>query len=102
MSVPIQRLQCAIQRAYHCDSLHLWSEPVEQSFDRRTGRAGLVEVFSLVGHPLAKRCYAWLARDPDGIEHCVTVLAAPPISSAAAALALGEREIQLAGHTSGR
>jgi hypothetical protein len=33
--------------------------PVHETFQGQTVWAGEVEVFDLVGHPKAKRCYAW-------------------------------------------
>lgn len=41
---------------------------------------GVVEVFDLVGHPSASRCYAW-AYQRDGKERRVVVLHAGPIDS---------------------
>jgi hypothetical protein len=59
------------------------SVPVEERFRSRTIWKGIVEVFNLIRHPNAKRCYAW--SHPEGEdnkgERFVTVLEIPPVDS---------------------
>jgi hypothetical protein len=60
--------------------------PVKEIFDGKIAWEGDVMVFSLADHPKAKRCYAWGHRDAKGEWEITTVLEAPPIDSAAAAV----------------
>ena len=39
--------------------------PVNEIFEGQTAWQGTVEVFDLVGHPKAKRAYAWTYQDGD-------------------------------------
>ena len=64
----------AIEAKYHCHSVHLESVPVKSFADGN----GKVEVFELIGHPLAKRCYAWIEASKD---HYILALQKGPISS---------------------
>jgi hypothetical protein len=51
-----------------------------QVFEGQTAWEGTVEVFDLVGHPKAKRAYAWSYRDGNETK-CVAVLEIPPVDS---------------------
>ena len=57
--------------------------PVHELFRGETVWKGVVEQFELVGHPKAKRCYAWSHRDGpiDSEERFVAVLELPPVDS---------------------
>ena len=46
---------------------------------------GVVQVFELVGHALAKCCFAWSYRS-GGLPKVVTVLQLPPVTSPQAAV----------------
>ncbi|MGH7959464.1 MAG: hypothetical protein ACREH8_20990 [Opitutaceae bacterium] len=48
--------------------------------------AGNVEVFALLGHDEALRCYAWGHLHDDGKWEVTTVLAIPPVISASSAV----------------
>jgi hypothetical protein len=65
------------------DASHLASVPVREEFNGRVIWDGTVEVFALVNHPKAQRCYAWShssgADDKD--ERFVAVLELPPVVS---------------------
>jgi hypothetical protein len=52
---------------------------VEQ-FEGQTAWQGTVEVFDLIGHPKAKRAYAWTYRDGDN-HKTIAVLEIPPVDS---------------------
>jgi len=52
---------------------------VEQ-FEGKIAWQGMVEVFDLIGHPQAKRAYAWTYRDGDQ-NKTITVLGVPPVDS---------------------
>ena len=62
--------------------------PVRQEFAGRNAWVGLVDVFTLVGHVAASRCYAWEehADVEDGKAKVHAVLAIPPVRSAADAV----------------
>jgi hypothetical protein len=49
-------------------------------FGSQVAWEGIVEVFNIVGHPEAKRCYAWSYKG-DGGDQFVTVLEIPPVDS---------------------
>lgn len=55
----IQTLKEAIKRLHGCESVHVETVPIVETFQGKTVWAGNVEVFGLVEHPKAKRCYAW-------------------------------------------
>jgi hypothetical protein len=76
----IKTLQEAIKATHGCDSQHLGSEQVCEEFDGQIAWQGTVEVFDLVGHPKAKRAYAWTYRDGDQ-NKTVAVLEIPPVDS---------------------
>src|SRR6266566_4623738 len=78
--IDVKRLQKAIREAHGCDSQHVASEQVYESFEGRTAWQGTVEVFDLIGHPKAKRAYAWTYQDHDQ-NKTVTVLHIPPVDS---------------------
>ena len=62
--------------------------PVTEIFQGEIVWAGEVEVFDLIGHPKAKRAYAWSHREgkDDQGERFVTVLEIPPVVSALTAV----------------
>jgi hypothetical protein len=86
----------AIRRNYGCQARHVESVQVTETFQGRILWHGTVEVFALVGHPTAKRCYAWGYWLGGGSERVVAVLEEPPVDSAVtavrAALVSGSRQ----------
>ena len=70
----------AIRATHGCQSLHVKSVPVVEQFEGKTAWRGTVEVFDLIGHPKAKRAYAWRYRDGDQ-NKTVTVLGIQPVDS---------------------
>jgi hypothetical protein len=76
----ITELKNAIRATHGCESLHVKSVPVKEVFKGETAWKGTVEVFDLVGHPKAKRAYAWTYRDGDQ-NKTITVLGVPPVDS---------------------
>ena len=76
----ITELKDAIRGTHGCESLHVESVPVKEVFEGQTAWEGTVEVFDLVGHPKAKRAYAWSHRDADQ-NKTVAVLEIPPVDS---------------------
>ena len=80
---PIKRLAKAITQLHGCKARHVESVPVKEIFRGKVAWQGVVEVFSITGHPKAKRCYAWnhLDGDKDEKTRIVTVLELPPVDS---------------------
>jgi hypothetical protein len=76
----IKTLQEAIKATHGCDSRHAGSEQVYELFEGQTAWQGTVEVFDLIGHPKAKRAYAWTYEDGEQ-NKTVTVLGIPPVDS---------------------
>jgi hypothetical protein len=56
------------------------SVPVRGVFNGLIAWEGIVEVFDLIGHPKAKRCYAWSFEDGTQTRS-VTALELPPVDS---------------------
>lgn len=52
-------LREAIRHMHGCESTFVESVPVHETFNGQTVWEGDVEVFALIGHPQATRCYAW-------------------------------------------
>jgi hypothetical protein len=76
----ITKLKDAIRATHGCESLHVKSVPVVEQFESKIAWQGTVEVFDLIGHPKAKRAYAWTYRDGNQ-DKTIAVLALPPVDS---------------------
>jgi len=81
-------LQKVIEHLHDCKAKWVESVPVKETFRGQTVWDGVVEVFTITGHPKAKRCYAWahLEGEKDEMTNFVTVLEIPPVNSALAAV----------------
>jgi hypothetical protein len=79
----IERLQGAINHLHGCNSTWVETVPVKEVFRGETIWIGFVEVFTLSGHPKAKKAYAWSHAEGknDTGERFVTVLEIPPVES---------------------
>ena|SRR5436190_8424270 len=79
----IERLKQVVFHLHKCDSTWIESVSVHEVFRGQTVWQGRVEVFSLSGHPKAKKAYAWshLEGASDEGERIVTVLEIPPVES---------------------
>ena len=79
----LERLERAIERLHDCNAIHADSVPVQEIVDGRTLWQGIVEVFTLIAHPKAKRCFAWPHREGrlDLGQPFHAVLEIPPIDS---------------------
>ena len=82
----IERLQMVIHQLHETGSRHLESVRVLEQFQGQTVWEGDVEVFQLVNHPKAKRCYGWSYGDP---EQFITILELPPVDSPQSAVKVG-------------
>src|SRR5688500_20173029 len=81
----IERLRDAIKRLHGCESRHVRSTPVLETFQGRIVWDGEVEVFALIGHADAQSCYAWFYEKDDEGERYFAVFGKPLIISARAA-----------------
>jgi hypothetical protein len=82
----IPELRATIRRLHRCDASHTRTEAVKQVIDGRILWEGKVEVFALLGHDDALRCYAWGNLSEMGQWEVTTVLAIPPVVSAETAV----------------
>jgi len=82
----VAELRATIRRLYQCDASHSRTEAVKEVVNGQTMWEGNVEVFALVGHDEALRCYAWGHLHEDGRWEVTTVLAIPPVVSASSAV----------------
>src|ERR1035438_6305340 len=55
----IERLQKAIREQHGCDSTHVESVRLQKTYRGQTAWSGTIEVFDLINHAKASRCYAW-------------------------------------------
>ena len=79
----IKELKDVIRKLHGVESVHVASVPVKEVFDGKTVWDGIVEVFTLHGHPKANTAYAWThtTDDLDTPKRSVTVLHIPPAIS---------------------
>lgn len=84
MSERIERIRKAVEQLHNCRATHLESVPVREAFKGQTVWEGVVETFSINGHPKAKRCYGWEIPGPK--PDYVAVLGLPPVESALTAV----------------
>jgi len=85
--VPIEALKEAIRNLHGCDSTWVESVPVKETFEGQIVWEGEVQVFDLIGHPTAKRCYAWShATGGSDKRRFVAVLHQGPVDSPQAAV----------------
>ena len=52
-------LKQAIRNLHGCDAAWVEAVPVKETFQGQTVWEGAVQVFDLIDHPTAARCYAW-------------------------------------------
>ena len=81
----IEALIDVIALSHHCHAEHVGSTLVTTSIGGQRVWEGLVDVFSVVGHPQAERAYGWSYLH-GGFPRFVTSLQIPPIKSAEAAV----------------
>jgi hypothetical protein len=79
----IDDLKVIIHKLHGAEATHRESVPVKEVFQGQTVWDGIVEVFTLHGHPKANTAYAWIhdTGDPNKPEQKVTVLHVPPVVS---------------------
>ena len=59
MDVSVTELKRAVEAQHGCKATVFQSVPIKETFGGNTVWEGVVHVFSLTGHPTAKRAYAW-------------------------------------------
>lgn len=57
--VDIDQLKRAVETEYGCTATVFQSMPIKKTFGDKILWEGVVYIFSLTGHPTAKRAYAW-------------------------------------------
>ena len=79
----IDDLRNVIRKLYGAEASHRESVPVKETFNGQTVWEGVVEVFSLHGHPHTQTAYAWAhdTDDPANPRRHVTVLHIGPVVS---------------------
>ena len=78
----IDTLREVILELHGCSSRHVSTVPVKETSQGHTVWQGLIEVFDLIDHPKADRCYAWTYQDDEGRIQYAAVLGLPPVQSA--------------------
>jgi hypothetical protein len=76
----IKALELSIQENHNCIPTHFRSIYVEEGAEKETIWKGLVEVFTLEGHPKAQIAYGWWEEEAD--VNLVTILALTPTADA--------------------
>jgi hypothetical protein len=86
MSTYTDELRSTIRRLHQCEASHTRTEAVKETINGQVLWEGNVEVFALLGHDRALRCYAWGHVNEQGQWEVTTVLAIPPVVSAGTAV----------------
>lgn len=75
-------LKKTVEQFHNCNSKWLKYVPVKETFEGETVWEGVVQVFELIDHPTAKKCYAWsyIVND-SGKRKFVAVLHQHPVIS---------------------
>lgn len=83
----IEQLIKAILDLHNCKAEWVESIPVKETFQGEVVWEGVVQVFELLDHPNAKRCYAWShSIDDSEKRQFYAVLHQPPVDSPQAAV----------------
>ena len=77
----ILALQDAIRHTHGCESRHVETVRIRETFQGKTVWDGSVEVFDLIGHPKASQGYAWGFQDDGGRWQYIAVLKIVPVDS---------------------
>ena len=85
--VSVEGLRKAIRNLHGCDSTWIQAVRVKETFKDETVWDGLVQIFNLIDHPKAMRCYAWShAIDESTKRRFVAVLHQEQVTSPGAAV----------------
>jgi hypothetical protein len=81
----LAELRATVERLHDCVAAHSRTESVTEVGEDQRRWTVRVEVFALLGHDRALRCYAW-GESREGRWEVTTVLAIPPVVSARSAV----------------
>lgn len=85
--VSVEALREAVRNLHGCESVWIESVRVKETFEGQSVWEGTVQVFDLVGHPTANRCYAWSYETGEGGKRrFIAVLHQGPVDSPQAAV----------------
>lgn len=80
-----EKIALAVERAAECAASHVETVAVVDTFRGQVMWEGAVEVYELLGHPVAKRAYGWQeGKEPD--TRYTAVLEIPPVADALTAV----------------
>lgn len=74
-------LQNSVQQKHNCGAVHSETAFVHEMVGGQTIWRGNVEVFDLVGHAKAEKCYAWVYHENDQNSRFVMVLGRDMVTS---------------------
>jgi hypothetical protein len=78
----IGSLKNVILNLHNCKSKGVESIPIKEEFEGETVWEGVVQVFNLIDHPVAPKCYAWsYLVDNKGKKKFVVALHQDPVNS---------------------
>jgi len=79
----IAQLKTAIRNMHDCEPEYVETVPVTETYQGETLWTGDVEVFTIRGHPKARRAFAWghATGKNDKARRYVAVLELPPVDS---------------------
>ena len=81
-----EALREAIRNLHGCDSVWVAAVPVKETSEGQTVWDGEVQVFDLIGHGSASRCYAWSHATEGERRRFVAVLHEGPVDTPVAAV----------------
>ena len=82
IEVETSQLKRAVEAQHGCTATFIQSVPVKETFDGKTVWDGVVHVFTVHGHPKARKAYAWSSPIEGGDKRrFFAVLHLPPVTS---------------------
>ena len=93
-------LKRAVEAQHGGTATLVQSVPIDERHDGKPVWQGVVHVFDLVGHPKAKRAYAWSSERDDGKRRFYAVLHVGPVTGpveAVRAAIVAERRVKSNG-----
>jgi hypothetical protein len=83
--VSTNELKRTVEAQHGCTATFLQSVPVKETFDGKTVWEGVVHVFTIHGHPKAKKAYAWSSPiEGSDKRRFFAVLHLPPVTTSPA------------------
>jgi hypothetical protein len=55
----LEEARVAVETSHKCEAIYLRTAPVRETLRDKSTWEGNVEVFLIIGHPKAKRCFVW-------------------------------------------